>query len=73
MVFSLKISIAFILLFIANCELLSIVTLCRHGARYHLNDQYDGNSTYAMWGQLTGVGMREHYNLGQIYRKKYVE
>lgn len=26
-----------------SCDLVSMVTLCRHGSREALNDQYDGN------------------------------
>jgi len=27
-----------------------VVSLFRHGARYHLNSYYDGNSTLPFWG-----------------------
>jgi hypothetical protein len=67
-------TICFLILFSTiNSELAQIVTLCRHGSRYALNDQYDGNESFPMWGELTGVGMRQHYNLGQVYRRKFIE
>lgn len=27
-----------------------MVSMFRHGARYHLNDVYDANSTLGLWG-----------------------
>ena len=52
----------FVLLFFISIQakVQQVVSLFRHGARYHLNPWYDGNSTKEMWGELTAVGMRQH-------------
>ena len=34
----------------AYAKLQQVVSLFRHGARYHLNSDYDGNSTKPLWG-----------------------
>ncbi len=31
-------------------KLFQVVSLFRHGARYHINGYYDGNSTKTSWG-----------------------
>ena len=46
----LKIEIIFLLSVSLQAKLLQVVSTCRHGARYHLNDYYDGNSTKDLWG-----------------------
>jgi len=38
------------LIALSSAKLYQVVSLFRHGARYHLNALYDGNSTYDMWG-----------------------
>jgi lysosomal acid phosphatase len=52
-------------------ELVQLVTMFRHGARYHINSFYDGNETIPNWGKLTSVGMRQHYTLGSMVRDLY--
>jgi hypothetical protein len=52
-------------------ELVQLVNMFRHGARYHLNSYYDGNETLPNWGQLTSVGMRQHYTFGSMVRDLY--
>lgn len=54
-------------------DLVQGASLFRHGSRYHLNSVFDGADTESMWGQLTAVGMRQHYNFGQIMRQEYVD
>ena len=54
------------------CELLYVNSLFRHGARYPTHKFYDYNQTLLDQGQLTGVGMRQQYNLGKFYRDEYV-
>jgi hypothetical protein len=41
-----------------------VVSISRHGARYHVNDFGDGASTKPLWGELTAVGMRQEQRLG---------
>jgi hypothetical protein len=53
-------------------KLEQVVSLFRHGARYHLNSYYDGNSTRDLWGELSAVGMRQHENFGKMLRKDYI-
>ncbi len=36
----------------------------RHGARYPVNDLYDGKDTKDFHGNLTTIGLRQHYLLG---------
>lgn len=35
---------------ISQCKLYQVVSLTRHGARYHVNDFGDGNDTKPLWG-----------------------
>jgi len=63
-----------IILFLAlisliGCKLYQVLSLTRHGSRYHVNDFGDGNETKALWGELTAVGMRQQQKLGQLFRK----
>ena len=59
------------ILAICNCELVQVVTMFRHGGRYHLNSVYDGGETRIDWGQLTSVGMNQHYSFGGMLRDYY--
>lgn len=45
----------------------------RHGARHTVLEIIDHNDTKADEGELTGVGMRQHYNLGRYLREEYVD
>lgn len=54
------------------CELLYVSELFRHGARYTVLDLYDHNQSSIDDGELTGVGMRQHYNLGRYIRQEYI-
>lgn len=49
-----------VLLAVTQGKLYQVASLFRHGARYHLNSYYDGNSTKPLWGELSPVGMRQH-------------
>jgi broad specificity phosphatase PhoE len=57
------------ILLIIEAKLYQVVSLTRHGARYHVNAFGDGNDTKPLWGELTSVGMRQHQRLGQLLRK----
>ena len=62
-----------ILIFLStNSKLYQVFSLCRHGARYHERDLWDGNDTKPMWFEIHGGGMRQHQKLGQIIRKQYI-
>jgi hypothetical protein len=48
-----------------------VFEITRHGARNGLHSDFFNTSWIP--GELTGVGMRQHYLIGQQMRKKYVE
>ncbi len=62
-----------LLVVLSTSKLYQVTSLFRHGARYHINAIYDGNSTHDVWGELTAVGMRQHQNLGKILNKEYIQ
>jgi lysosomal acid phosphatase len=69
----LKSLLILLLITLSTSKLHQVVSLFRHGARYHLNTLYDGNSTYNIWGELTPVGMRQHQTLGKTLNKEYIQ
>lgn len=50
-----------------------LADIANPGARYPINDVYDGNSTPSMQGQLNSVGMRQQYLLGTYLRSDYID
>jgi hypothetical protein len=68
-----KLLLISLLLTLSVTKLYQVASLFRHGARYHLNALYDGNSTFEQWGELTPVGMRQHQNLGKTLNKEYIQ
>lgn len=54
-------------------KLHQVLSMFRHGARYHLYPIYDYKATERLRGELTAVGMRCHENLGKMLRKDYIE
>ena len=66
----LKIFTLLILLTFANvhAKVYYAVAMISGGARYHVNDLYDGQATKDRWGQLTPVGLRQQEKLGKIFR-----
>jgi len=50
--------IIFIVLALANCKLLKVVELFRHGARGALSSYWDGLNQSYISGELTPTGMR---------------
>lgn len=68
-----KLLIMLVLSTLTVSELLYVSSLFRHGARYTTHKFYDYEETIADQGQLTGVGMRQHYNLGRYYRRQYID
>lgn len=62
----------FVIAIILESKLYQVVSLFRHGARYHINGYYDGNATKDLWGELSSVGMRQHETLGAMLRNDYI-
>lgn len=62
-----------LLITLSASKLYQVTSLFRHGARYHLNALYDGNSTHNVWGELTAVGMRQHQTLGKTLNREYIQ
>ena len=60
-----------LLVIYASTKMLYVVELFRHGARYPVFDIYDGKETKALHGNLTSVGLRQHYILGSYLGKDY--
>jgi hypothetical protein len=55
-----KLLLVLLVLCLSESKLYQVLSVFRHGARYHLNSYYDGNSTFDQWGEITAVGMRQH-------------
>ena len=45
----------------------------RHGARYPTNDFYDGKQTQEFHGQLTSIGKRQQYLIGNYLQSDYAK
>ncbi len=57
-----------LLVFLTSSKLLYMSNVFRHGARYPINDLYDGKQMALTRGNLTSVGLREHYLLGNYLK-----
>ena len=68
----LKPFIFLIFLSFLKSELLMVAEFFRHGAREPVYEYYDYKS-YASKGELTSVGMRQHYHLGLFLRHEYID
>ena len=51
----------FIALHASLADLVYLADLANPGARYPLNDLYDGNATSQSWGELNSIGLRQQY------------
>ena len=69
------VAILLFLLFISlgESKMVYMSELFRHGARYPTHDIWDGKDTKPFHGQLIGMGMRQHYNLGTYLGKDYIK
>ena len=68
-----QILVSFIFLTTLNGKMVYMTEQFRHGARYPIHDIWDGKDSKPFQGQLTGVGMRQHYLLGNYLRKDYLD
>lgn len=64
--------LVFHLLNVKSEELIMVAEFFRHGAREPVYDLYDSKN-FPSKGELTSVGMRQHFNLGSIIRHEYIE
>lgn len=60
------------LLVTVQMKLIYALSFIRHGAIYPKNDLYDGSKTKQFRGLLTGVGIRQQYNLGTYLKQTYI-
>lgn len=58
---------------IVNSKIVWLADIGNPGARYPVNDLYDGKANLAMQGQLNTVGMRQQYLLGTYLRADYID
>jgi hypothetical protein len=58
---------------LVEAKLYGVVAMISEGARYHTNSLYDGGETKDRWAQVTPVGLRQHENLGKLFKKQYGE
>lgn len=58
---------------LAVSKLIWMADIANPGARYPINDIYDGKDNPNMQGQLNSVGMRQQYLLGTYLRTDYID
>lgn len=58
--------------FLVSSKLVWLADMGNTGARYPINDMYDGNESVSLQGQLNSVGMRQQYLLGTYLRSDYI-
>jgi hypothetical protein len=56
---------------LTHTKIYHVVSMISEGARYHINDLYDGVLTKDRWGELTPVGLRQQETLGKLFKKEY--
>ena len=54
-------------------KLIYMADVANPGARYPVNDVYDGKANAEMQGQLNTVGMRQQFLLGTYLRADYID
>jgi lysosomal acid phosphatase len=60
-----------LLIFCSSSVPIYLSQVFRHGARYPVNDLYDGTATKDFHGNLTTIGLRQHYLLGTYLAAEY--
>lgn len=65
--------LATLFLSLVHTKLYQVVAVISPGARYPVNDLYDGGETRAKWGEITSVGLRQQESLGKQLRKEYID
>ena len=73
MCFRLVLALLLLLAICAECKLIYLYSLIRHGAIYPVKQIYNGYQTKQYRGNLTTVGMRQQYNLGTYIRAMYID
>lgn len=63
--------LGFVLVSLTTQQPTALIELCRHGSRGPLNNTYDPTWSDDELGELTPVGMRQHYILGTILGMQY--
>ena len=56
----------------SQTKMIYTYSLMRHGAKYPSNDLYNGGESQELKGQLTPIGLRQHYNLGTYLKQNYI-
>ena len=60
------------LLPLISSSLIFVIETYRHGAREPIRDYWNAKD-FKSKGELTPVGMRQHYYLGQLLRSEYID
>lgn len=58
---------------IVSSGMVWLADIANPGARYPVNDLYDGKDNPTLQGQLNTVGMRQQYLLGTYLRADYID
>ena len=54
-------------------KLIYVLEISRHGAKYPSKNMTPPVDAVSLKGQLTGVGMRQHYLLGTFLNQDYIK
>lgn len=68
-----KVLLILVIISITSSKIVWLADVANPGARYPVNDLYDGKANPAMQGQLNTVGMRQQYLLGTYLRADYID
>lgn len=73
MCFKLILASLLLLTICAECKLIYLYSLIRHGAIYPVKQMYNAAEFSQVSGNLTVVGIRQLYNLGTYLRAMYID